>query len=88
MEKPSREDYPDYYDVIENPIDMITINERINNGVYAREDKLISDLRTMFANCRQYNEEGSDIYEDANVLEKVLNAKAREMGLLPASGAK
>ena len=35
----------------------------------------------MFNNCRQYNEEGSAIYEDANALEKILLDKAREMGI-------
>jgi hypothetical protein len=28
----------------------------------------------MFNNCRQYNEEGSVIYEDANKLERQLSA--------------
>merc|ERR1712241_842662 len=36
----------------------------------------------MFANCRMYNEEGSAIYEDANILEEVLLSKAREIGVL------
>ena len=37
----------------------------------------------MFNNCRQYNEEGSVIYEDANVLERVLMSRVRELGPLP-----
>lgn len=37
----------------------------------------------MFSNCRQYNEEGSLIYEDANTLEKVLMDKVKELGPLP-----
>jgi len=37
----------------------------------------------MFNNCRQYNEEGSLIYEDANILEKVLMDKVKELGPLP-----
>lgn len=37
----------------------------------------------MFNNCRQYNEEGSLIYEDANTLEKVLMDKIKELGPLP-----
>ena len=59
---------------------MITINERIKNGSYRTEDDYLADMKLMFSNCRQYNEEGSDIYEDANVLEKVLMSKARELG--------
>ena len=42
----------------------------------------------MFNNCRQYNEEGSVIYEDANILERVLLDKARELGLALAASAK
>jgi hypothetical protein len=38
-------------------------------------------LQLMFNNCRQYNEEGSMIYEDANKLEDVLAEKMRDMGL-------
>ena len=38
----------------------------------------------MFNNCRQYNEEGSVIYDDANVLERVLMSKVRELGPLPS----
>merc|ERR1719225_618841 len=43
---------------------------------------MIQDCKLMFSNCRLYNEEDSSIYEDANILEKVLFAKARELGIL------
>jgi hypothetical protein len=43
--------------------------------------KICFVLQLMFNNCRQYNEEGSMIYEDANKLEEVLAEKMREMGL-------
>ena len=48
----------------------------------------MDDLRLMFNNCRQFNEEGSVIYEDANILERVLLDKAREIGLATAASAK
>jgi len=34
----------------------------------------------MFDNCRQFNEEGSLIYEDANTLERVLLDRSKELG--------
>ena len=46
--------------------------------------KLCFRRQLMFNNCRQYNEEGSVIYDDANVLERVLMSKVRELGPLPA----
>jgi protein polybromo-1 len=86
MEKPSRKDYPDYYEVITNPIDMTIINDRIKSGQYKTEDDLITDMKLMFNNCRQYNEEGSDIYHDANTLERILISKAKDMGLSVGPG--
>lgn len=55
---------------------------------YTCEEELLDDLRLMFNNCRQYNEEGSVIYEDANTLERVLLDKARELGLTLAASTK
>ncbi|CAD6994057.1 unnamed protein product [Ceratitis capitata] len=78
MEKPPRKIYPDYYDIIQNPIDMNTIDHNIRCDKYATVEDVVSDYRLMFSNCRQYNEEGSTIYEDANNLEKALNEKLKE----------
>ncbi|CAG9569241.1 unnamed protein product [Danaus chrysippus] len=79
MEKPSKKLYPEYYNVIERPIDMLTIEANIKNDRYNTIDEMVSDFRLMFSNCRQFNEEGSMIYEDANLLERVLNEKLKEL---------
>ncbi|XP_066590432.1 protein polybromo-1 [Prorops nasuta] len=83
MEKPSKKLYPDYYQVIAEPIDMLAIEANIKAEKYQSENELIQDFKLMFNNCRQYNEEGSLIYEDANILERVLMDKVRELGPLP-----
>lgn len=80
MEKPSKKDYPDYYEIIENPIDMKTIQMNVKNDQYATEDAFIADLKQMFENCKQYNEEGSQIYRDAEQLEALLSEKLSELG--------
>ena len=82
MELPSKRDYPDYYDIISEPLDMNMIDQKIKTNQYKLEEEMISDCKLMFSNCRLYNEEGSAIYEDANILEKVLLNKAREIGVL------
>ncbi|KAL1417017.1 hypothetical protein MTO96_027223 [Rhipicephalus appendiculatus] len=82
MEKPSRKDYPDYYEVITNPIDMKTIHENVKNNKYSSEESMVTDLKLMFSNCRLYNEEGSQIYRDADTLERALFDKIRELGSL------
>ncbi|XP_058117196.1 protein polybromo-1 isoform X2 [Anopheles coustani] len=78
MEKPSKKLYPDYYQVIQHPIDMTTIENNIKADRYGTIDDIVGDYRLMFSNCRKYNEEGSMIYEDANILEKALNEKLKE----------
>ncbi|XP_042217828.1 protein polybromo-1-like isoform X3 [Homarus americanus] len=79
IEKPAKRDYPDYYEVITQPIDMETIEGKIKGDRYSSEEELIGDFKLMFHNCQKYNEEGSVIYTDATILEKVLNEKIKEL---------
>lgn len=46
MEKPSKKDYPDYYEVITQPMDMKTINERINKGQYKSVEDFIQGTKS------------------------------------------
>lgn len=78
MEKPSKKLYPDYYDIIQHPIDMNTIEQNIKNDRYGTLDDVVGDFRLMFNNCRKYNEEGSLIFKDSNMLERALNEKLKE----------
>ncbi|GAB0097679.1 polybromo [Sergentomyia squamirostris] len=83
MEKPSKKLYPDYYEVIQHPIDMNTIEMNIKADRYGTLDDVVGDYRLMFSNCRKYNEEGSQIFEDANILERALNEKLKEFSGIP-----
>ncbi|TNN84387.1 Protein polybromo-1 [Liparis tanakae] len=64
MVKPSKKDYPDYYKVILEPMDLKTIEHNIRIERYATEDALMEDMKLMFRNARHYNEEGSQILKD------------------------
>ena len=46
---------------------------------YNSEKELMMDLKLMFNNARQYNEDGSQIYNDANTLEKAMKKKDRRV---------
>ncbi|XP_062400614.1 polybromo 1, like isoform X3 [Sardina pilchardus] len=83
MVKPSKKDYPDYYKVILQPMDMRTIEHNIRTERYTSEDALIDDLKLMFRNARHYNEEGSQVYNDSDVLEKIVKDKKKELGPVP-----
>uniref|UniRef100_A0A4W3IBU1 Protein polybromo-1 n=1 Tax=Callorhinchus milii TaxID=7868 RepID=A0A4W3IBU1_CALMI len=81
--KPSKKDYPDYYKVILEPIDLRIIEMNVRSGKYTSEEAFGDDLKLMFRNARHYNEEGSQVYNDANILEKMLKEKRKELGPLP-----
>ncbi|XP_069823223.1 protein polybromo-1 isoform X3 [Dendropsophus ebraccatus] len=83
MFKPSKKDYPDYYKIILEPMDLKTIEHNIRADKYATEDPMMDDMKLMFRNAWHYNEEGSQVYNDAHVLEKILKEKRKELGPLP-----
>ncbi|KAB5536868.1 hypothetical protein PHYPO_G00112260 [Pangasianodon hypophthalmus] len=83
MVKPSKKDYPDYYKIILEPMDLRTIDHKIRADRYANEDAMVEDMKLMFRNARHYNEEGSQVYNDANTLEKIMREKKRELGPAP-----
>ncbi|XP_046573937.1 protein polybromo-1-like isoform X7 [Haliotis rubra] len=85
MVLPSRKDYPDYYQVIMEPIDMGMIETKIRNEKYANEQQLLNDFELMFNNARHYNEEGSQVYQDANTLDRALKHKWRYMSSVAPS---
>ncbi|KAJ3603207.1 hypothetical protein NHX12_030950 [Muraenolepis orangiensis] len=80
MVKPSKKDYPDYYKVILEPMDLRTVEHNIRSDKYGSEDTMMEDMRLMFRNARHYNEEGSQVYNDADVLEKILKDRRRDLG--------
>ncbi|XP_053148175.1 protein polybromo-1 isoform X5 [Hemicordylus capensis] len=82
MVKPSKKDYPDYYKIILEPMDLKIIEHNIRSDKYSGEETMIEDMKLMFRNARHYNEEGSQVYNDAHILEKILKEKRKELGPL------
>ena len=66
--------YPDYYEVIKQPIAMSTIRKRITSNYYKSVLDFREDWRLMFNNARTYNQEGSWVYVDAEEMEHIFNA--------------
>lgn len=72
IQLPSAKQYPEYYQIIQNPIDMKTIRMRIDGHQYPQVDAMINDCRVMFSNARDFNEPRSMIHMDAIQLEKAV----------------
>ncbi|KAI0460335.1 SNF2 family N-terminal domain-containing protein [Xylaria acuta] len=75
---PSKRDYGDYYVLIQTPICMNQILAKMKKEEYSSINDMRKDITLMCNNCRTYNEDGSLLYSDANVMEKFFNDKAQE----------
>ncbi|KAF9042067.1 SNF2-family ATP dependent chromatin remodeling factor snf21 [Panaeolus papilionaceus] len=73
-ELPDKRDYPDYYQLISQPIALSTLRKRANSVFYKTVLQYRDDWRLMFNNARTYNQEGSWVYIDADEMEAVFNA--------------
>ena len=76
---PSRKTYPDYYQFIDQPIDLKIIATRIQGSEYSSLNDMEKDLNQMVKNASTYNEPGSQIYKDAKALKKVFTARKSEI---------
>eukprot|EP00743_Colponemidia_sp_Colp-15_P005296 GILK01005695.1.p1 GENE.GILK01005695.1~~GILK01005695.1.p1 ORF type:complete len:432 (+),score=72.69 GILK01005695.1:47-1297(+) len=70
-----RNEVPDYYDVIKDPIDLKTMESRLQSGYYVTKALFEADVRRMFDNCRTYNKPDTIYYKYANTLEETINPK-------------
>lgn len=68
---PSKREYPDYYDIIEHPIDLKFIATKIQTNAYITLAEMEKDLLQMTKNACIFNEPGSQIYKDAKTLKRV-----------------
>lgn len=74
----NKEEVGDYYDVIKEPMDLSTMELKLENDKYESFEQFIYDCRLIFNNCRSYNAETTTYYKNATKLEKFLNKKIKE----------
>lgn len=67
---PQRLNIPDYYEKIKNPMDLATINKKIDKAEYALIEDMSKDIDLMFSNCYLYNAPDSAVYKMGQSLEK------------------
>jgi len=73
-EPPDKRDYPDYYQLIRQPIALSHLRKRGTTNYYKTVTAYRDDWKLMFQNARTYNQEGSWVYVDADEMEKVFDA--------------
>ena len=82
MVKPSKKDYPDYYKIILEPMDLRTIDHNVRSDKYLSEDSMVADMKLMFRNARHYNEEGSQVRGQSRTGTIILDAPRQKFGFL------
>lgn len=56
-------DVPDYYKVIQRPMDLAKVKSKLNLGEYSTNYDFMNDIQLVFTNCDLYNNSGSSIYK-------------------------
>ena len=73
---------PDYFEIIEKPMDFASIKNKINHFKYQDYSSILDDIRLTFANCRAYNEPSSDIYKIGQRLSNYFENQVKQLNLL------
>ncbi|GES77271.1 transcription factor GTE12-like [Rhizophagus clarus] len=74
--KYTKEVNPDYFDIIDNPIDLFTIKSKLENNQYSDAEKFKKDIDLLFDNNSiYYNINGSEFYNLTIMFKKAFNMK-------------
>ena len=70
---------PDYPDVIKHPMDLSTVENKLNNVEYETVDDFVADINLIFSNCYLYNGRELPVSICASNLEKSFQSSMRHM---------
>ena len=59
----STREYPDYKNIVKNPIDLKTIEKKLSNNEYRDREHFCDDIKRIFENCRLYNQPETVYYK-------------------------
>lgn len=68
---------PSYFDVIRQPMDLSTIQEKINQGLYDDVQGVHADVKLMLKNCLMFNPPGTPVNLCGLQVEKIWKDKWR-----------
>ena len=75
----NKDDVADYYEVIKEPMDLSTMEQKLEEDRYPTPEDFIKDAKLIFDNCRKYNNESTPYAKSANKLEKFMWSKIKEV---------
>lgn len=74
---------PDYPTIVKHPMDLSTIERKLQQGEYETPSDFEADIRLMFNNCYLYNPPMVPVHKMGRELERVFDEKWKEMPPLP-----
>ena len=75
LDKVDESAYPDYYEVITEPMDLNTIKTNFKNKEYKTKEQFAYDCRLIFDNCEYFNEDDSVVGESGHKLRALFETK-------------
>ncbi|KAF2722155.1 histone acetyltransferase GCN5 [Polychaeton citri CBS 116435] len=75
----NEDEVPDYYSVIKEPMDLSTMESKLDKDKYEGVEDFVKDVLLIVRNCKRYNAEGTPYAKAANKIEKELWRKVREV---------
>jgi superfamily II DNA/RNA helicase len=81
IEKPSPEQFPDYFELIEKPMAINDILRKCRGKLYSNMQEYRDDWKLMVANATQFNGENSWVVEDGKALVKELERVLKKNGI-------
>ncbi|KAG0191845.1 hypothetical protein DFQ28_010784 [Apophysomyces sp. BC1034] len=69
---------PDYPNIVKHPMDLSTIERKLNEGDYDTPEEFEVDVRLMFSNCYLYNPPVTPVHKMGKELEKVFADKWKQ----------
>ncbi|KAF9997195.1 hypothetical protein BGZ65_007217, partial [Modicella reniformis] len=76
---PSKEEYPEYYEIIKSPMSLQLVLSRIKSGHYKSVDDFDREFQLIFENALIFNEDTSRINKDARILLKLFNTRKKDI---------
>ncbi|KAK8095189.1 histone acetyltransferase NGF-1 [Apiospora kogelbergensis] len=73
----NKDDVPDYYDVIKEPMDLSAMEAKLLADQYETPEAFIKDAQLIFDNCRKYNIGTTPYTKSANKLERYMWQKLK-----------
>ncbi|KAI5152450.1 bromodomain-containing factor 1 [Enteropsectra breve] len=62
---------PDYFEKIQNPMDISTVKRKLDSGEYRTPGEFNADMALMFSNCFTYNSPGNPVHEMGKTLQRL-----------------